>query len=150
MKSEKVRSELLKAFGIAGAMVLIYSGFAALFGVTGERVVSAQSDAFLSRRIDQIENRFYTIESRLNRLESTPRSTATLPSITSTNDIEIQTLRSQVDLLRTRLGETECALLRLDERTLTPAARTTRAKTAVSPQPCRQDITSPVTLSARP
>ena len=150
MKSEKVKTALLKAFGIAGAAVLIYCGFTAMFGVSGERVAFAQSDAYLSRRIDQVENRFYGIESRLSRLEMDPRPSIVTPSITNTNDIEIQNLRSQVELLRTRLGEAECAVLKLDERTLSPAERAARNKTATTPQPCRQDASTPVKLSSRP
>ncbi len=154
MKSENLKTALLKAFGIAGAAVLIYGGFAALFGERAVPTAFAQSDAFLSRRIDQIENRFYGIESRISRLETAPRpSSITSPitqSITSTNDIEIQNLRAQVDLLRIRLGEAECGLLKLDERTLTTAARASRAKAALTPQPCRQDAAAPVMLSARP
>lgn len=149
-KSENVKIALLKAFGIAGAAVMIYSGFAALFGVSGERVAFAQNDAFLSRRIDQIENRFYGIESRLGRLESVSRPSIVSPQVPGTNDLEIQYLRSQVELLRTRLGETECGVLKLDERTLTSAARAARNKAAQNAAPCRQDAGSPVKLSARP
>lgn len=149
MRTEKVRMALLKAFGIAGATLLVYGGFTALMGVSGERVAFAQSDAYLLRRIDQVENRFYGIESRLSRLEIDMRPGTVTPSITNTNDIEIQNLRSQVELLRTRLGEAECALLKLDERTLLPAERAGLKKTSATPQPCRQDASSPVKLSSR-
>ena len=114
-------------------------------------VVLAQSDQFLSRRVDQVEQRFYSLESRLGRLEQQQTRPAVSPPVFTTNETEVRLLRSQVDSLRTRLGEAECALLKLDERTLTPAARQARGR---SREPgtdvCRQDPNSPIKLSARP
>lgn len=154
LQSANVKMAVPKAFGIAGAVVLVYGGFAGLFGERAVPTASAQSDQFLSRRIDQIENRFYGLESQLNRLETASRPSITLPSSprgTTVEEQEISYLRSQLDALRTRLGEAECGLLRLDERTLSPAARTARTKSASgNPEPCRREPSSPVSLSARP
>lgn len=104
---------------------------------------SAQNDMFLSRRIDQVEQRFYSLESRLNRLESV-RPAVSSPTIADTNNIELQFLRTQLDGLRTRVGELECGVLRLDERTTVPARR------MKSSEPCRRDPAAVVQLSARP
>ena len=145
-KSERVKATL----AVVGGAVLTYSGFIVLFGERAVPTAYAQSDAFLSRRIDAIENRFYGLESRLNRLETESRPIGITPQTTRTDDLEIQFLRSQVDALRTRLGEAECGLLRLDERTLTPASRSTRDKAAVNAEPCRRDTSAVVKLSARP
>ena len=107
---------------------------------------SAQTDMYLSRRIDQVEQRFYSLESRLNRLETSSNPGIMSPQVRNTNDVELQFLRTQVDGLRTRVGELECGVLRLDERTLAPARRM-GSRTS---EPCRKDPTNIVQLSARP
>lgn len=120
--------------------------------------VSAQTDVMLERRLSQVEQRFYYIESRLNQLENQSRYPGVLPSSTSTNPIqlnqlrtELDTLRTEIDSLRSRVGEVECGLLKLDERTLTPTAREARRRaTPATSEPCRTDIGSPVKLSVRP
>jgi hypothetical protein len=111
-------------------------------------VASAQiADAYLSRRVDQVEQRFYQLESRLNRLESeSMRSSVSAVPAHSQNDIEMQYLRTQTEGLRSRVGELECGVLRLDERTL-PATRRMAKKSA---EPCRKDPEAVVQLSARP
>lgn len=110
----------------------------------------AQNDAFLSRRIDQVEQRFYMLESRLNRVESQEnRSSILSPTTPNTNDIDQQFLRTSVDGLRTRVGELECGVLRLDERTLSPGVKAAH-KTSTKLDPCRLDPTLQVQLSSRP
>lgn len=146
----KIRTGLTKIFASVGAVLLIYGLLAMFWGTGSTTTVFAQSDAFLSRRIDQIENRFFGIESRLSRLETGMRPSIATPPLSTNNDLEIQYLRSQVELLRTRLGEAECGILKLDERTLAAAERTARNKAAVNREPCRQTPSTPVTLSARP
>lgn len=120
--------------------------------------VSAQTDVMLERRLGQVEQRFYYIESRLNQLESQSRYSGVLPGSTSTNPVllsqlrnELDTLRTQIDSLRSRVGEVECGLLKLDERTLTQAAREARRRSDPTPNdPCRTDVNSPLRLSVRP
>src|SRR5580765_1620887 len=144
---------VINAFAFLGAGFAIYC---VLMTVLGERAMptafAQQQDPFLSRRVDQIENRFYSPESRLNRVEqeaSRPRSSA--PSILNPNDSDIQYLRSQIDSLRLRVGETECAILRLDERTLTATARQSRLKAGPKESDkCRVDTAASIQLSARP
>ncbi|HVF46657.1 MAG TPA: hypothetical protein VNA17_03730 [Pyrinomonadaceae bacterium] len=132
---------------ISGLLVVGYWAFTSVFG---ERAL-AQSDTFLARRIDQIENRFYSMESRLNRLEqSSSRPAASVPRIGDVNAVEIQALRNQMDSFRFRLGEVECGVLRLDERTLTVATRRGRGGAATGTERCRQNWGTPITLSARP
>ncbi len=139
------RQGLLHGLTVGLGAIVLYSGVAGLFG---ERVqtVSAQSDIFLSRRIDQVEQRFYQIESRLNRIEMESRTAVSSPRLPDTRDNEIALLRSQVDSLRTRIGEAECGLLKLDERTLPAAQR----RGAAGSDPCRQNWGAPVRLSVRP
>ena len=119
--------------------------------------VYAQRDTMLDQRINQIEQRFYYLETRLNRLESDSRYSSTLPSNSSTGQLqlnqmrtELDTLRTEVDSLRSRIGEVECGLLKLDERTLTPAARQRRRSAQTASEPCRVNPDGPVTLSVRP
>jgi hypothetical protein len=120
--------------------------------------LAQQQDIMLERRISQVEQRFYYIETRLNQLESQSRYPGTLPGASPISRTEIgqlrtelDTLRAQMDTLRSRVGEVECGLLRVDERTLTPAARQSRRQSAPgSSEPCRADPSAPVRLSVRP
>ena len=150
---QTARGSLLYVLAISAVAIGIYTGLAGIFGERAVREVSAQQqDPFLSRRIDQMEQRFYQIENRLNRLETQVRpSGITSPSITGRNDMEIRLLQSDVANMRLRLGEAECALLRLDERTLTNSARASRKKATVGgTENCRLERDAPVMLSARP
>lgn len=120
--------------------------------------VSAQTDVMLERRLSQVEQRFYYIESRLNQIENQSRYPGIVPGASSTNPIqlgqlrtELDTLRTQLDSLRSRVGEVECGLLKLDERTLSQAARDARRRSAAGVnEPCRADTASPLKLSVRP
>ncbi len=150
---QMAKGSLLYVLAIAGVAIGIYSGLAGIFGERAVREVSAQQqDPFLSRRIDQMEQRFYQIENRLNRLETASRpSGIASPSVTGGNDTEIRLLQSDVSSIRLRLGEAECGLLRLDERTLTNAARASRKKATVGgTENCRLNSGSAIELSARP
>ena len=119
--------------------------------------VYAQQDILLDRRISQVEQRFYYIETRLNQLESESRYPGAVPRTSIRNDAEfgmlrtqMETLRAELDTLRGRVGEIECGLIKLDERTLLPSARQLRRQTAPdSREPCRLNPASPVKLSAR-
>lgn len=142
---------LLYVFAIIGITSTIYHGVIPFFTAKGATTVSAQTNPFLERRINQIETRFITIESRINRLESESRLTTVTPRITNNNDVEISLLRSQVETLGIRVGELECGLLKLDERTLTGSARQTRKQAGSgTTEPCRLDTNTPLKLSARP
>src|SRR5437870_4132799 len=106
------RIKLLYLVAIAALALGVYSAF------LGRSVqpAAAQNDAFLSRRIDQVEQRFYMVESRLNRLESNENRSSVLSSpVPNTSDVELQFLRTSIDGIRTRVGELECGVLRLDE-----------------------------------
>ena len=119
--------------------------------------VSAQTDMMLDRRISQVEQRFYYLESRLNQLENQSRYPNILPGASSTGPLqlsqirtELDTLRSQLDSVRSRVGEVECGLLKVDERTLSQAERDARRRAAITSDPCRTDTSKPVRLSVRP
>lgn len=111
---------------------------------------SAQDAAYLDRRISMLETRLNSIESNMRSLQqramTSERSTATQPA----RDPEVMLLRSEVEILNSRLRELECALVRLDERTLSPGAREARKRTgAQSSDPCRVSPDTPIQLSPR-
>jgi hypothetical protein len=138
---------LRTCFAVAGAAAVLY----VIGGWVLSRPVEAQSDMYLSRRIDLIEQRFYGIESRLNRIEqeAITRRASPGPQSPDLRAQDISMLQNEVMGLRLRLGEAECGLLKLDERTLTAARRMAGKGTAGSDR-CRQDWGSPVQLTARP
>jgi predicted nucleic acid-binding Zn-ribbon protein len=142
---------LLYVFAIFGFATVIYNG---LLPVLSDKIVTtafAQQDPFLNQRINQIEQRFYTIETRINRIEQDSKLSTITKGITGNNDAEIRALNSQVDALQLRLAEAECGLARLDERTLTTAARQARRKArGVETDRCRLNADVPLQLSARP
>ena len=130
-----------------GLAMLIYNGISGIFGSSGATTAHAQTDPFLSRRVDMIEQHLYTLESRLNQVSTSRPST--MPSLPSILQNDVDTLRTSIDGLRIRLGEVECGVLKLDERTLTAAQRrTTRA--GASSDRCRADFGTPIMLSSRP
>ena len=133
---------------LVGLATLIYNGVSGIFGPTGAPTVHAQTDQFLSRRVDVLEQRLYSIESRIDRLSvaSRPSMVPTLPS-TTPGDIDL--LRTTVEGMRLRLGEVECGLLKLDERTL-PATQRRAGRTGSTSDRCRENYGTSITLSARP
>ena len=141
---------ILSIFAIFGAITIVYIGASALNGViTG--TAHAQQDPFLDRRISQIEQRFTFIEGRINRLEQSPRVPAITPNLSNSDDSEIRLLRAQIETLQLRLAEAECALLKLDERTLSAAERQARKRTGAGEDDrCRLNSSTALRLSARP
>lgn len=131
-----------------GLAMLVYNGLAGLFGSSGAATVHAQTDPFLSRRVDMIEQRLYTLESRVNSVGMQPHPSM-IPTVPSTTQNDIDLLRTQTDSMRIRLGEVECSVLKLDERTLTAAQRRNN-RTGSSSDRCRDNFGTPIMLSSRP
>ena len=109
----------------------------------------AQDAAYLDRRISLLETKIYSIESSVRTLEQQAmmsRSASGQP----TRDPETALLRSEVEILKARLRELECGLARLDERTLSAAAKESRKRAGAQAQdPCRLDPETPLQLSPR-
>jgi hypothetical protein len=106
-----------------------------------------QDPASLDRRISLLEQRLYTIESNINRLQqyvTTQRPSVTAPS---TSDRDLILMREEIQRLNLRLSEVECGLIKLDERT-TPGSR--KSSTAKATDPCRQNSDTPLRLPTRP
>jgi hypothetical protein len=91
----------------------------------------------IESRLSLLEQRFYSMEANIRGLEQQSR----LSGVTTSRDArdpEVGLLRAEVVALRQRLAEIECALAKVDERTLTPAAREARRKsTGGTTDPCR-------------
>ena len=108
-----------------------------------------QDPSSLDRRISSLEQRFYTLESGLSRLQqyvASQRPQVSQP-VTSTSDRELTLMREEIQRLSLRMAEVECGLIKLDERT-TPAAR--RNATTKANDPCRLNPENPVRLSTHP
>jgi hypothetical protein len=115
---------------------------------------SAPQDVInLDRRINALEQRFYTVETRINRLEqqAMTSSRATAIPAPTLRDPEIENLRSEVELLKGRVRELECGVVHLDERTLPVNAKEGQKRAGGQSQdPCRLNSQAPVRLSMRP
>ena len=126
---------------VIGVMASISRGSAA--------AEAPQDPGSLDRRLSMLEQRFYSMESSITRLQqyvAIQRPSIPQPS-TSTNDRDLIVMREELQRLELRMAEVECGLIKLDERT-TPAAR--RNPTAKSNDPCRLNPDQTVRLSTHP
>lgn len=111
----------------------------------GRGSAEPQDPASLDRRISLLEQRFYMLESSINRLQTYLASQRTPTPQPNTSDRDVLLIRDEVQRLSLRLSEVECGLLKLDERTTTR-----RNNTQKSDDPCRVNVETPLRLSARP
>ena len=110
----------------------------------GKSSAEPQDPTSLDRRISLLEQRFYQVESSINRLQTYVASQRPSVPQPTTSDRDVLIIRDEVQRLSLRLGEVECGLLKLDERTAT------RRSTQKSDDPCRVNVDAPLRLSARP
>ena len=108
---------------------------------------ATQDPASLDRRLSMLEQRFYSMESSISRLQTYVATQRPQVSQPSTSDRELSLMREELQRLTLRMAEIDCGLIKLDERT-TPAAR--RNPTAKSNDPCRLNPDTPVRLSTHP
>ena len=111
----------------------------------GRSTAEPQDPSSLDRRISMLEQRFYQVESSINRLQTYVASQRPSVPQPTTSDRDVLIIRDEVQRLSLRLGEVECGLLKLDERTATR-----RSSTQKSDDPCRMNVDTPLRLSARP
>ncbi len=107
----------------------------------------------LERRISLLEQRFYGVENSITRLEQQSRlNSGTQMPTSNDRTLEINLLRSQIEMLQRRVTEIECGLTKLDERTLNAATREARkrANAINAADPCRLNAEAPLKLSTRP
>jgi hypothetical protein len=101
----------------------------------------------VDRRVTTLEQRIYTLDSSMSQLQQQImmlNRTASQPAGASG---EAQQLRLELDLLRSRLSQIECAMAKLDERTL--VAGKPKGRTAVK-DPCRLDPQTPIEIPGHP
>jgi len=106
-----------------------------------------QDPSSLDRRLSLLEQRFYSVESSISRLQTYVATQRPQVSQPSTSDRELSLMREELQRLTLRMAEIDCGLIKLDERT-TPAAR--RNPTAKSNDPCRLNPDQAVRLSTHP
>ncbi|HKG46038.1 MAG TPA: hypothetical protein VKB02_04890 [Pyrinomonadaceae bacterium] len=106
-----------------------------------------QDAGSLDRRLSLLEQRFYSVESSISRLQQYVAAQRPPVSQPGTSDREIRLLSEDIQRLTLRMAEIECGLAKLDERT-TPATR--RNTTGKSNDACRLNPDTPVRLSTRP
>ena len=103
-----------------------------------------QDPSSLDRRISLLEQRFYTLESSMSRLQQMMATQRSLPSPSDTNDRQLNQMAQEIQRLQLQLVEVQCGMLRLDERTTT--RRTGEPKPA---DPCRANPNVPLRFSPR-
>lgn len=101
----------------------------------------------LETRINQLEQRLYSIDTNLRTLEQQSRVGG--PASRGVSQQDLNALRSEIQALQVRLAEHECGLAKLDERTLTPAMREARRKSSAWRDPCRANVDTPLQSSRR-
>ena len=128
------------------ALVLLISSVA-FFRIS---FAARSSDTALSQQdVIRLESRFSQLETRLNFIENRMRSMeqqSRLGDSRGISDADWALLRSGFQTLQTRVVEHECALAKLDERTLAAAART-RRRSETATDPCRANPDTPILLS---
>ncbi|HEY0081710.1 MAG TPA: hypothetical protein VGB61_02875 [Pyrinomonadaceae bacterium] len=155
MNSETLHTNLSK-WAALFVLVLVAAAVAAATGTTAARngeasAVSPQDVSRIDSRLSLLEQRFYSIETTLRGLEQQSRLSGVTTS-GATRDPEVGLLRAEAEALRLRLAEIECALVRIDERTLGAAAKEARRKSGAggAGDPCRLSADMPLRLSTRP
>lgn len=144
-----------------GLVILVFSVVAGTdAGAHRERyspepvAAGAQDSAYLEQRIRSVEQRLYSIQSSISRLEQqviiSQRSTPSPAPTQSARSPEIDLLRSEVEILQARVRELECGLAHIDERTLSAAAKVARRRTGAQEDPCRLNPETPVQNPRRP
>ena len=136
----------LMVIGVAGLALVAVFKIASAGGLN--TAPAPQQDVLrLETRLNQLEQRLYTIDTSIRNLEQQSRLGGTTSRATSAQELEL--LRSQIQALQLRLMEDECALAKLDERTLSPAMRNSRRQSGVRGDPCRINVETPVRLPER-
>ena len=121
------------------AMAVFRSSFAAR---SGDAPTSQQDVIRLESRFSQLETRLNFIENRLRGVEQQSR----LSDSRGVTQNDWAVLRSELQTLQQRVAEYECALAKLDERTLAPNVRAGRRRSESGTDPCRANFDVPLRL----
>jgi flagellar biosynthesis chaperone FliJ len=109
----------------------------------------AQDVIRLETRVNQLEQRLYTMEASIRNIEQQARIANTTSRNGGVTANDLSQLIAQLQTLQVRVMEDECALAKLDERTLTPAMRDARRKSGAAADPCRANAEAPLRLPER-
>jgi hypothetical protein len=101
----------------------------------------------VDRRVSTLEQRIYTIDSNISQLQQQLMMMSRTSAPSAGAGAEVQQLRLELDLLKGRINQIECAVAKLDERTLGPAKP--KGRSGVK-DPCRQDPQTPIELQGHP
>ena len=127
------------AFVLGISSVAVFSiSFAAR---NGDPAISQQDVIRLESRFSQLETRLNFIENRIRGIEQQSR----VSDSRGVSQSDWALLRSEFQTLQQRVIEHECALVKLDERTLAPNTRTRRRSESGS-DPCRANADTPIRL----
>jgi hypothetical protein len=131
---------------------------AALVLLTVLRMSSARSDyqpspaqdvIRLETRINQLEQRLYTMETSIRSIEQQSRLAGAASRGGGVSTDDFARLIAQLQALQVRVMTDECALAKLDERTLTAVQRDERRKSGAVTDPCRNNYEAPLRLLER-
>ncbi len=106
---------------------------------------AVQDFSSLDRRISMLEQRFFTLDSSMNRLQQLVASQRSTAPVSEPRNRELDQLTEEIQRLQLRLVELQCGLVKLDERTATR-----RSGEAKSTDPCRANSEVPLRFSSRP
>ena len=131
---------IVSVLGLGSVVVSRISSYA----WTGYGTTPQQDVIRLENRINQLEQRLYSIETSLRNLEQQSR----LAALNSgrVNSPDWGALQAQLQTLQLRVVEDECAMAKLDERTLAPARRATRRRFTTAQEACRANFETPLQL----
>ena len=143
MQYKSGRSWRLRAIALVFVLAL---GSVAVFRITfaarnGDAPISQQDVIRLESRFSQLETRLNFIDNRVRGIEQQSR----LSDSRGVSQADWALLRSEFQALQQRLAEHECALAKLDERTLAPNARA-RRRPETGSDPCRANLDTPIRL----
>src|SRR3954452_1507704 len=114
------------------------------------RSSSGQDTFSLDRRISSLEQRLYSIENNISRLQLQSASPSSL-STSSRRDTEVEEFRRSVDALQLQVNQLRCGIVHLDERTLPQTGRGAgRQSPGNRSDPCRLNPGAPVDLAGAP
>jgi hypothetical protein len=115
----------------------------------GYEPTPAQDVIRLETRINQLEQRLYTMETSIRNIEQQSRLASATSRDSGVTANDLSQLIAQLQALQVRVMQDECALAKLDERTLTPAMRDARRKSGAAADPCRANAEAPLRLPER-
>ena len=101
----------------------------------------------VDRRVTTLEQHMYTLDSNLNQLQQQIMMINRTSSQPTGSSADVQQLRIELDVLRSQMTQVECALAKLDERTLTTGKPKVRAGVK---DPCRLDPQTPIEITGHP